>query len=128
MNTVGEVLTSDEVIERLEQADAERAAKKKTKKKGRTTEKATAQQESESSDPDKVYCGSCGQLYTDAESNYWIRAILGGITGALDLVLCLVKKKNGFVSSVNNLYMDADTKILQIIMTSIIISLFIIPL
>ena len=72
VNTVGEVLTSDEVIERLEQADAERAAKKKTKKKGRTTEKATAQQESESSDPDKVYCGSCGQLYTDAESNYWV--------------------------------------------------------
>lgn len=66
----GEVLTSDQVLERLEQAEEEKARKateKKSRKKGknRVAKTSTASQE-----PDSVHCGVCHELYTadDAEN------------------------------------------------------------
>ena len=65
-NSVGEVLTSDEVLERLEQADAEKA-RKKSSKKGKKDQRKDAE-----CVPDKVYCGSCGQVYTEEEAPSWV--------------------------------------------------------
>ena len=73
LSCTGEVLTSDEVVERIERADAERAAKKKSggrkgkntsKSRGESTKTATQRQ-----DADEVCCEKCGQVYTDAESD-----------------------------------------------------------
>ena len=83
VHCVGEVLTSDEVLERLEQADAEKASKKKGRKKKSTRgtqqdatrcqqpASASIEQSSRSKEPE-VYCGGCRQTYTDAESESWV--------------------------------------------------------
>ena len=81
LHCTGEVLTNDEVLERLEQADIERASKKKGKKKQRNDKsvskqpKATCQatlQPEVTQECDPVYCGGCKQLYTDAEWESWV--------------------------------------------------------
>ena len=72
---IGEVITEDEVVERLQKADAEKAAKKAskrgkgTKNKG-TTKKSTSH--SAASNDTSVSCGGCGQVYTEQEMDSWI--------------------------------------------------------
>ena len=61
----GEVLTSDEVIEGLEEVDKRKAAEKKRKRKNKKTTAAE-------SDPDDVNCEQCGQAYSEEESDSWI--------------------------------------------------------
>ena len=80
LSCVEEVLTSDEVVERIERADAERAAKKKSGgKKGKNAQASKSQKRGELAtktdtqrQDDEVCCENCGQVYTDAESDSWI--------------------------------------------------------
>ena len=65
----GEVLTSDEVLERLQEQATERAKKRSRRQKQPVVEaSATPSAESE----ETVYCGGCKQKYTDAESENWV--------------------------------------------------------
>ena len=82
LSCTGEVLTSDEVLERLEKAVADREAKKRVK--GKTTKRAQTSQSAlssrrggsthttQSATEDKVNCESCGQAYTVDEAESWI--------------------------------------------------------
>ena len=80
LSCTGEVLTSDEVVERIERADAERAAKKKSGgKKGKSAQASKSRKRGELAtktdtqrQDDEVCCENCGQVYTDAESDSWI--------------------------------------------------------
>ena len=83
LSCTGEVLTSDGVVERIERADAERAAKKKSGgKKGKNTQSSMSRRRNtrgestktatQKQDADEVSCENCGQVYTDAESDSWI--------------------------------------------------------
>lgn len=82
LSDLGEVLTSDEVLERLEatehekekkkaEKEAEKARKKAEKKSGKKKTKKGTSTADESPSVD-VHCGKCGQVYTDAESEDWI--------------------------------------------------------
>ena len=55
------------MLERLEKADAEKAEKKKSK-----NGKKDQRKEAESVPSDEVYCGSCGEVYTDEEAESWV--------------------------------------------------------
>lgn len=77
LSDFGEVLTSDEVLERLEQTEAEKRKKKAEKKackkgKGKTAGSSSSSHGSGSSSDAEVKCGKCEQIYTDAESADWI--------------------------------------------------------
>jgi len=69
LSCAGEVLTNDEVAQRLEEADRVRKAAKK-KKKGKAS---TAKQISQTDQDETVdMCESCGQEYSEEEAEYWI--------------------------------------------------------
>ncbi len=75
----GEVLTSDQVLERLEQAEAEKvrkaaekARKAAEKKSGKKGKKRAAKTSTASKEPDIVHCGECHELYTDDDAENWI--------------------------------------------------------
>ena len=67
----GEVLTSNDVLEQLQKADAERASKKAKKTSG-ITKKSSKTKKSESDSIDTTRCGKCGQVYTDDKAEDWI--------------------------------------------------------
>lgn len=73
LQCTGELLTSDEVLERLEKAEAEKAEKAAKKvaakrgKKGKSTGKASS-----TSDEPETYCHGCNQLYSDNQAADWI--------------------------------------------------------
>ena len=78
LSCTGEVLTSDEVLERIEQEDVEKAAKKaekrtkssKSSKIGGSTTIVTEEQDID--EETDVKCEKCGQVYTDTEADSWI--------------------------------------------------------
>ena len=70
MSCAGEVLTSDEVTERIQNADRERERAKKTKKKKKDQDKRS-KSTSEASDHE-VACENCGQTYSEDEAESWI--------------------------------------------------------
>ena len=79
LNDHGEELTSDQVLERLEQAEAEKARKvaEKTwkaaeKKSGKKGNKRAAKKSTSTQEPDSVHCGVCDELYTDDDAENWI--------------------------------------------------------
>ena len=82
LSCTGEILTSDEVIERIERAVVDREAKKRGKGKGTKrvqTSKSTMSSRrgastcaTESATDDKVSCESCGKPYTVDEADSWI--------------------------------------------------------
>ena len=67
----GEFLTSDDVLEQLRKADAERTSKKAKKTSG-ITKKSSRTKKSESDSIDTTRCGKCGQVYTDDKAEDWI--------------------------------------------------------
>ena len=79
LSDAGEVLTSDQVLERLEQADAEKArnaaekaAEKARKAAQKKSGKRAAKTSTASQEPDSVLCGVCHELYTDDDAENWI--------------------------------------------------------
>ena len=71
LGTCGEVLTQDEVFERLEKADLEKEKKKeKAAKKGKKKSSGSKGQNTQSED--NVQCSKCGQPYTESEAEDWI--------------------------------------------------------
>ena len=82
LSCAGEVLTSDEVVERIEKADAEKAAKKaaeraakKAAKKASKSAKSRKQAQSTAKTQEQdtvVHCEECAQIYTDAQADSWI--------------------------------------------------------
>ena len=70
MSCVGEVLTSDEVVQRIERANEERAAKKRSKKK---KGKHQRMEDTEAAaETDDTYCEKCSEVYTEEEADSWI--------------------------------------------------------
>ncbi len=75
------MLTSDQVLERLEQAEAEKArkaaekarkaAEKKSGKKGKK-KRAAKTSTAATQEPDSVHCGVCDELYKDDDAENWI--------------------------------------------------------
>lgn len=85
LSDLGEVLTNDEVLDRLETADAEKKKKaEEKKKKAAERRKKTAGKKKttktrkssdtglEDSETEAVYCSKCEELYTDSEAGDWI--------------------------------------------------------
>ena len=81
LSDLGEVLTSDEVVERLELAEAEKAKKKAEKEKTKAARKGkgkkgkkgtTASSEVSGEHIDETTCSKCGQVYTEEEAEDWI--------------------------------------------------------
>ena len=73
LSCAGEVLTSDEVTERIQNADREREKAKKTKKKRKDEDKQPKPtSEAETDQDDVVACESCGQAYSEDEAESWI--------------------------------------------------------
>ncbi len=76
LSDYGEVLTSDEVLEQLEQAEAEKQKKKEAaaskKKTGRKSKKASKKSSQSSQESDSYYCTKCHLEYTDDEADEWI--------------------------------------------------------
>ena len=76
LSCTGDILTSDEVLEKIEKADALRAAKKK---KGKQSQRCTSSRRaqtskstSEGAGEDDVSCEGCGQPYRVDEADSWI--------------------------------------------------------
>jgi len=67
LSCAGEVLTNDEVAQRLEEADRVRKAAKKKKKGKASTAKQISQTKMKQS------CESCGDKYSEEEAEHWIR-------------------------------------------------------
>ena len=81
LSDLGEVLTSDEVVERLELAEAEKAKKKAEKEKTKAARKGkgkkgkkgtTASSEVSGEHIDETTCSKCEQVYTEEEAEDWI--------------------------------------------------------
>ena len=82
LSCTGEVLTSDEVLERIEKADADREARKRGKgKKGKGVQTSASSMPTSSSkhgasrcttESTNVTCESCGAAYTVDEADSWI--------------------------------------------------------
>ena len=80
LSDFGEVLTSDEVLQRLQEAEEQKArkaeeqkARKAAAKKARAKKSSTKQKTSTSTcSDDTATCGKCGQIYTEDEAEDWI--------------------------------------------------------
>lgn len=75
LECTGEVLTSDEVVEHIERAEEEKAAKcraKKGKKKGSKGQAACTASPSVSETESETRCHRCGEVYTDDQAEDWI--------------------------------------------------------
>ena len=79
LRCVGEVLTSDEVTERLQRADAERAARKRKGRKSKGKRKSMAEETIEATADARTQATSseaqyekCGETYTGHEAESWI--------------------------------------------------------
>ena len=70
LSCAGEVLTNDEVMERIQNADREKEAAKKSKKRKGKQSKHTS--EAETDLDDVVACESCRQAYCEDEAESWI--------------------------------------------------------
>ena len=98
LSCVGGVLTSDEVVERIERTDAERAAKRRPVERKERMHKLASHESKESWLPkqphrDRMMKFVVRQVYTDAESDSWI----GCDTCETCMVALLVRRSSGNV-------------------------------